>query len=138
MSQPKSLIRFIKLPKILDDCDLVFAQNPHHIPFVIKRVYYIFKADTKLPRGYHAHRQTRQVIFCIQGTIKLTLDDGRKKQTTTLKEPNIGVFIDKMIWHMMQEFKVDTILLVLASKVFNEEDYIRDYGQFKKEANQIR
>lgn len=138
MPQQKSLIHFIKLPKISDDCDLVFAQSPNHIPFIIKRVYYIFKADTKLPRGYHAHRQTRQVIFCIQGTIKLTLDDGRKRQTMTLKEPNIGLFIDKMIWHMMQEFKKDTILLVLASKVFNEEDYIRDYGQFKKEADKIR
>lgn len=134
----KNLIHFIKLPKVLDDCHLIFAQNPNHIPFIIRRVYYIIHANTKLPRGYHAHRQTRQVIFCIQGTIKLTLDDGRKRQTTILKGPNIGVFIDKMIWHMMQEFKENTILLVLASKVFNEEDYIRDYGQFKKEANQIR
>ncbi len=138
MSLQKNLIHFIKLPKILDDCNLISAQSPNHIPFIIKRVYYIFQADTKLPRGYHAHRQTRQVIFCIQGTIKLTLDDGKKRQTTILKEPNIGVIIDKMIWHTMQEFKENTILLVLASKVFNEEDYIRDYGQFKKEADKIR
>ena len=138
MLKQKSLIHFIKLPKIFDDCNLVFAQTPNHIPFIIKRVFYIFQADTKLPRGYHAHRQTRQVIFCIQGTIKLTLDDGKKQQTTILKEPNIGVFIDKMVWHNMQDFKENTILLVLASKVFNEADYIRDYEQFKKKANQIR
>lgn len=137
MPQQKGLMRLIKLPKIFDDCQLVFAQTPDYIPFNIKRVYYIFQADTKLPRGFHAHRQTRQVIFCIQGTIKLTLDDGKKQQTTILKKPNIGVFIDKMVWHKMQDFKENTILLVLTSKVFDEKDYIREYEQFKKEANKI-
>ena len=124
----------INLPKIFDDCYLSFAQTPDHIPFNIQRVYYITKSDPKLPRGYHAHKKTKQVIFCIQGTIKLTLDDGERKRKIILKESHVGVFIDKMIWHEMIDFKKDTILLVLASKVFNEKDYIRDYAQFKKQA----
>ena len=65
MSQQKQL-PLIKLPKIFDDCYLSFAQTPDHIPFTIKRVYYILKSDPKLPRGHHAHKKTRQVIFCIQ------------------------------------------------------------------------
>lgn len=122
----------IELPKILDDCILCFAQTPDHIPFAIKRVYYILNAKTRLPRGFHAHRQTAQVLFCIQGSIKLTLDNGKERKTIILKRPNIGVFINKMIWHEMKNFKKNTILLVLASRNFDEKDYIRNYKKFRK------
>lgn len=135
MPQESKLINLVKIPKIFDDCYLFFAQNPHHIPFKIKRVYFITQASTQLPRGYHVHKKTKQVLFCIQGTIKLTLDNGKKRKSVTLDQPNIGVFIDKMIWHEMEDFKKDTILLVLASRIFDEKDYIRDYEKFKKEAN---
>lgn len=128
----------IKLPKIFDDCYLIFAQTPHHIPFNIKRIYYIIQADPELPRGYHAHKKTKQVIFCIQGNIKLTLDNGKRRRNIVLQEPHIGVLVDKMIWHEMRDFKKDTILLVLASRIFDEKDYIRDYEKFKKRADKIR
>lgn len=124
----------IELPKIFDDCFLIFAQTPDHIPFNIQRVYYITKSDPKLPRGYHAHKKTKQVIFCIQGNLKLVLDNGKKRKKIFLDQPNIGVLIDKMMWHEMTDFKKETILLVLASEVFDEKDYIRDYAQFKKQA----
>lgn len=135
--QDKSLFHLIEIPKIFDDCYLMFAQNPNHIPFPIKRVYYIIQAKTKLARGYHAHRKTKQVIFCIQGAIKLVMDNGNIRKGVFLDQPNIGVFVDKMIWHEMIEFKKSTILLVLASRIFDEKDYIRDYEQFKKKADKI-
>ena len=125
--------QLIELPKILDDCFLYFAQAPDHIPFDIKRVYFITNARIKLSRGYHAHKKTKQVIFCIQGSIKLTLDNGSNRKEIILDQPNIGVLIDQMTWHEMTNFKKDTLLLILASEVFDEKDYIRDYAQFKKQ-----
>ena len=126
--------QLIELPKILDDCFLYFAQAPDHIPFDIKRVYFITNARIKLSRGYHAHKKTKQVIFCIQGSIDLILNNGKSKSKITLDKSHIGVFIDKMIWHEMTKFKRDSIVLVLASEVFDEKDYIRNYAQFKKQA----
>lgn len=137
MPKPDQLIQLVKIPKIFDDCYLYFAQTPDHIPFKIKRVYYIANANPKLPRGLHAHRKTRQIIFCIQGSIKLLLDNGKKKEEILLNKPNIGVVLENMIWHQMHDFRSNTILLVLASAEFSEKDYIRDYEQFKKQVHQI-
>lgn len=134
MQRAKNLIQLIKIPEIFDDCYLYFAQVSDHIPFAIKRVYYITKAQTNLPRGLHAHKKNQQVIFCISGSVKLVLDSGKKREEVTISKPSIGVFIDKMVWHEMLEFKKDTILLVLASEIFDEKDYIRDYEQFKTKA----
>lgn len=137
MPRKSRLIKTVTVPEIVDDCFLYFAQNPNHIPFVVKRVYYIIRANPKLPRGLHAHRKTRQIIFCIQGSIKLTLDDGKIRKEIFLDKPNIGVLLDNMVWHEMIDFKKNTILLVLASEEFNEKDYIRNYEQFKKHVHQV-
>lgn len=126
----KPLVKLITIPKILDECSLVFMQSPHHVPFPIRRVYYILDRKSKLPRGYHAHRKTKQILFCIQGTIKIILDNGINREEVVLKNPEQGVLIDKKIWHEMHNFKKKTILLVLASRHFEVEDYIRDYNQF--------
>ena len=138
MAQNKNLTQAIQIPRIFDDCYLYFAQNPDHIPFGIKRIYFITNAKTKFPRGFHAHRKTQQVLFCIQGSIKLTLDNGHKREQLLLNHPSKGIFINKMVWHEMYNFKKNTILLVLTSRVFNEGDYIRDYEKFKNEADRIR
>lgn len=134
MPQKGSLIQLIKIPKIFDDCILCFAQTPNHIPFNIKRVYTVSKADINLPRGFHAHKKTKQVIFCLSGSIKLILDSGRKREEITLNSPEVGLFIDRMIWHEMLDFKKNTILLVISSTIFDDADYIRDYEQFKTRA----
>lgn len=128
----KKIASFIEIPEIKDDCSLIFAQTPNHIPFEIKRIYFISKATPKLPRGFHAHKKTQQVLFCIQGSIKLLIDDGKNQEEVKLNRPNTALFIDKMIWHQMYDFRKNTILLVLASGVFDEKDYIRDYESFKK------
>lgn len=123
------LIRLIEVSKIWDDCNLVVAEN---LPFEIKRVYWILDANTALPRGFHAHKKTNQVLFCIKGTIKITIDDGKGREEIALNKPNVGIILDKMIWHEMKGFRKDTILLVLASQSFDSGDYIRSYEEFKK------
>lgn len=131
MPQKNSLVKLIKIPKVLDDCILCFAQNPHHIPFKIKRIYTISKAANDLPRGFHAHKKTKQILFCLNGSIKIILDNGKERKEVFLNSPEVGVFIDKMIWHEMLGFKKNTILLVIASTIFDESDYIRNYEHFK-------
>ena len=127
----KRLVKYIKIPPIEDDCLLMFAQFPN-IPFEIKRVYYILQPKPNLPRGFHAHRQTKQVLFCIQGSIKIILDDGKKRKEVILNKPNIGIFLDSLIWHEMYKLDKNTILLIMASKEYDPLDYIRDYKKFLK------
>ena len=127
-----SLVRLITIPKIFDDCYLYFAQNYDHIPFSNKRIYYITQAKRQIGRGFHAHHQTHQVLFCIQGHIKMVLDDGIRREEVILDKPEEGIFLNKMIWHEMHDFQENTILLVLASDVYKPEDYIRDYNEFVK------
>lgn len=125
-----SLIKTVEISKISDDCSLYFAEHPSHIPFAIKRIYYITQAASQIPRGFHAHYQTRQLLFCIQGSIRMIFDDGKKREEVILNAPEIGVLIDKKVWHEMHDFSADTILLVLASAHYDPKDYIRDYQHF--------
>lgn len=136
MTKRKKLTQFIRIPQIIDDCFLFFVQYPHHLPFQIRRVYFITSADPKLPRGYHAHKKTKQVFLCIQGKIKLILDNGKKREQLTLQNPRVGVYIPEMTWHEMHNFQKNTILLILASETFKPQDYIRNYRQFVKLASQ--
>lgn len=122
----KSFVSLVKIPQVKDNCLLFIAQQPH-IPFPIKRVFYITKADTRFSRGFHAHKKTKIVVFCIQGSLRITLDDGKKRKSVILNTPNAGIFIDRMIWHEMDNYQPNTIQLVIASTIFDEKDYIRDY-----------
>lgn len=130
------LIEFITIPKIFDDCLLFFAEHHTHIPFHIRRIYYILKANTKLSRGFHAHFKTKQALFCLSGGIKIVLKDGIRKKSVILDKPDVGIFLDKMIWHEMYDFKKNTIILVLASRKFSAKDYIRDYKKFLEVARE--
>lgn len=124
------LSHIIEIPKIQDEGFLCFAETPKHIPFPIKRFYYIFDADDGAIRGKHAHKETQQILFCLKGSIKLILDNGKEKEEIFLTEPNQGIFLDRMMWHDMVDFKKDTLLLVVANDIYNESDYIRDYETF--------
>ncbi len=132
MPHQKNLVQLIKIPKISDDAFLIFGQTPDHIPFKIQRIYYLIDSDPKLPRGFHAHHKNRQLLFCMRGSIRLVLDDGKRRQEILLDQPEHGLLINPLIWHEMHDFKTDTILLVLASRKFEPADYIRDYEQFLK------
>ena len=127
------LSHIIEVPKILDEGYLCFLEGRRHIPFAIKRVYYIFDVIKNAVRGKHAHKKTKQVIFCIRGSITVILDNGKDKEAITLNKPNQGIFLDTLMWHEIVAFKEGTVLLVVASDLFREEDYIRDYRTYLKE-----
>ncbi|MFH1822296.1 MAG: FdtA/QdtA family cupin domain-containing protein, partial [Patescibacteria group bacterium] len=82
-------------------------------------------------RGKHAHKNLEQVIFCIQGSFSLYLDDGSVQQIIILNKPGVGVFLGKRLWHKMSNFSDHCVLLIFASDYYNESDYIRNYQEFK-------
>lgn len=107
-------------------------------PFAIKRVYYLYYTLADVRRGFHAHKKLQQILVCVTGRCKVLLDDGKIKEIVELSEPNLGLFVDTMVWHEMYDFSSDCVLLVLASDHYKENDYIRQYDEFLesvKEAN---
>ena len=129
-----SLIHWIDFPKIGDDRgNLVALEGNKNIPFSIKRVYYLFDLQSDIPRGFHAHKELIQVAVCVKGRCDILMDDGKSKEIVTLDSPDKGLLIDVMQWHEMRNFSDDCVLLVLASDVYDEADYIRSYEQFQNE-----
>lgn len=129
-----SLIHWIDFPKIGDDRgNLVVLEGNKNIPFSIKRVYYLFDLQSDIPRGFHAHKELIQVAVCVKGHCDILMDNGKNKETVTLVSPDKGLLIDVMQWHEMRNFSDDCVLLVLASDVYDEADYIRSYEQFQNE-----
>ena len=125
--------KIVELKQIVDENDgvLSIAEQLNEIPFEVKRVYYIQGLeDTKSKRGFHAHKQLEQAIFCINGSFKLMIDDGNEKHYFFLNDPNKGVYMGPRLWHTMFEFSKDCIILVLASDYYDESDYIRNYNEF--------
>ena len=129
---PTKLSYIIEVPKVKDEGYLCFIEEENHIPFPIKRVYYIFDVIKNAVRGKHTHKKTKQVIFCIHGSITIILDDGHDKEAITLSKPHMGVYLDTMMWHEMVAFKKGTVLLVLASEKYDAKDYIRSFEEFLK------
>lgn len=131
MAQQKLKIgKLIETPVVTTDGQLCYMQSPTHIPFEIKRIYYIYNVSEGAIRGGHTHKETRQILFCINGSIKIVLDNGKIKEEILLDKPNVGVLLEPGVWHEMQEFKKNTILLVLASAVADANDYVRSYDEF--------
>lgn len=125
--------RLIELPRIVDGKDGVIsvAESSKQIPFDIKRVYYIYGLDSSLSiRGMHAHKELEQVLLCVHGSVVIDLDDGFNKDRVHLDEPNHGIYLGPRLWHVMTGFSEDCVLLVLASDLYKESDYIRDYDAF--------
>ena len=113
------------------DGNLVIAESGRNLPFEIKRVYFIKNlANAKAVRGKHAHKKLHQVIFCINGSFILNLDDGMVKQRILMDEPTLGIRLGPKLWHTMSHFSKDCVILVLANELFDERDYIRDYDEF--------
>lgn len=109
---------------------LVVLESHKQVPFDIKRVFYIFGTDATLPRGKHAHYQTKQYLVAVNGSCNVTLDNGSDSQTYELNSPEKGLFQDAMIWGTMHDFSDDCVLLVLADSYYDEADYIRTYQEF--------
>lgn len=112
---------------------LVAIEGLGNIPFEVKRVYYIYGTTSNAVRGRHAHRNLQQLIFCPVGSCEFTLDDGAERRTVRLQRPNQALYITSNIWREFSGFSHDCVVMVLASEVYNEDDYIRDYEEFLKE-----
>lgn len=126
-----SLVKWTRFPPLGDDRgSLVALESGKTIPFAIKRVYYIFETKAGVSRGFHAHRNLRQVAVCVTGSCRMELDNGMERRSIWLDSPTRGVLIEEMVWREMYDFSPDCVVLVLASEHYDETDYIRDYAEF--------
>lgn len=111
---------------------LVSLEVTNEVPFDIKRVYYIYDTLTDVRRGFHSHKNLKQILICVHGSCKIHLDNGSETAEVVLNKPHEGLFIEHNVWREMYDFSEDAVLLVLASELYDESDYIRDYQEFKK------
>jgi dTDP-4-dehydrorhamnose 3,5-epimerase-like enzyme len=109
---------------------LIAIEAEKSVPFLIRRVYYIFGTKPGVERGFHAHKALNQVAVAVTGSCEMVLDDGETKTTVLLDSSEKGVLIGPGMWRVMKNFSPDCVLLVLADQHYDEADYIRDYDQF--------
>ena len=109
---------------------LIALEQNKNIPFEIKRVYYMFDTKPGVRRGYHAHKCLKQILVCVHGECKILLDNGHEKEIVHLDRPNKGLIVESNMWREMFDFSQDAVLMVLASELYDEEDYIRNYENF--------
>jgi len=128
-----SKCKIIDLPKVSDTRgNLTFVEGNKHIPFEIKRVYYIYDVPGGESRGGHAHKRLQQFIIAASGSFDVILDDGVKRKRFHLNRAYYGLYIPPMIWRELNNFSSGAVCLVLASDLYGEADYIRDYLAFKR------
>lgn len=131
-----SKVNLIDFPYLGDERGgLVALEENNSIPFSIKRVYYIFDTQAGMSRGFHAHKKLQQIAVCIKGSCKILLDDGNNREEVLLDSPRKGVLIGDLVWREMHDFSSDCVLLVLANELYDENDYIRDYKEFREVVN---
>ena len=124
-------IKKIKFPTYTNETGtLSFFESERHIPFDIRRVYYIYDVQGNSRRGFHAHRDLQQVLFCIHGSCKLLLANGTEQVNVLLDDPAEGLLLENPIWREMYDFSPGAVLLVMASEYYDEADYIRNYDEF--------
>jgi len=123
--------KMLDLPRFSDPRgSLTFIENRNHIPFDIKRIYYLYNVPFGFERGDHAHRDLQQLIVAISGNFDVLLDDGKFKKWFHLACPYQGLYVCPMIWRQLTNFSPGAVCLVLASRLFDEKDYYRDYDEF--------
>lgn len=122
----------IKTIPTVDSGELSFFETNHDIPFDIKRMYYISKVPEGVRRGFHAHKELKQLLFCPYGRIQLILENKNGREEIELSDPSIGVIIDQPTWREMLWLEKNSVLCVAASDFYKIEDYIRDYEEFLK------
>jgi len=121
----------VHFPKIQNRAgNITPIQNNIEAPFAIKRVYYLYDVPGGESRGAHAHKALEQLIIAASGSFDVTIDDGKNKKTVSLNRPNYGLHLKPGMWRELSNFSSGSICLVLASLLYNESDYIRDYEDF--------
>ena len=109
---------------------LIALEENKDIPFQIRRVYYMYDTVSGVTRGYHAHKSLEQILICIHGSCKIRLDNGRESVIVPLDRPDEGLYVSNNMWREMFDFSPDAVLMVLASELYDESDYIRNYDEF--------
>jgi len=112
--------------------NLSFIEGNNHIPFAIKRIYYLYDVPSGATRGGHAHKTLNEVIIALSGSFDVMLDDGAKIKRVFLNRPHYGLHIPPGLWRELENFSSNSVALALASNIYDEDDYIRNYDVFKK------
>ena len=124
--------KIIELPVIKEPRgNLSFVEANKHIPFGIERVYYLYDVPGGAERGGHAHKELQQLIIAISGSFDIHLDDGVSKKTIHMNRSYRGLYVCPMIWREINNFSSNAVCLVLASTLYDENDYYRSYADFK-------
>lgn len=127
----------IELPKILDERgNLSFIEQNNQVPFTIKRAYWIYDVPGGECRGAHGYRENQEFVVALSGSFDVVIDNGKETRTFHLNRSYYGLYIPKKMWRMMENFSTNSLALVLSSTVYDENDYIYDYEQFKEEVTQ--
>jgi hypothetical protein len=128
--------KIVNLPRIQDPRgNLTFIENSRHVPFDMKRVYYLYDVPGGAERGGHAHKALHQLIVAMSGSFDVIIDDGKEKKQFHLNRSYFGLYICPMIWRTIDNFSSGSVCLVLASELYDESDYYRDYADFSHDVN---
>ena len=126
-------VKIIDLPKITDQRgNLTFVEGGMHIPFDIKRVYYLYDVPGGSERGGHAHKELKQLIIAMSGSFDVVLDDGNEKKRFHLNRSYYGLYVPIMLWRELDNFSSGAVCMVLASNHYDEKDYFREYSDYLK------
>lgn len=126
-------VKIVELPKITDQRgNLTFVEGGNHIPFDIKRVYYLYDVPGGAERGGHAHKELQQLIIAMSGSFDVVLDDGSEKKRFHLNRSYYGLYVPTMLWRELDNFSSGAVCMVLASNKYDEADYYRDYDEYLK------
>lgn len=126
-------VKIIDFPTIADlRGNLSFIEESNHIPFLIKRVYYLYDVPSGATRGGHAHKNLEEIIIALSGSFDVVLDTGVEKKKFFLNRPFYGLYIPPCLWRELENFSSNSVALALTSDLYNEKDYVRDYEVFKK------
>jgi dTDP-4-dehydrorhamnose 3,5-epimerase-like enzyme len=127
--------KVVELPKIADPRgNLTFVEGGRHIPFEIKRIFYLYDVPGGETRAGHALRKCHQFIIALSGSFDLILDDGTRKERYHLNRSYYGLYVPPLIWREIENFSTNSVCLVMASEFYNEDDYFREYPDFIKVA----
>lgn len=124
------VVKYVFQPHGDERGQLVALEELKDIPFKIKRVYYMYDTLPGVTRGYHAHKSLEQILICIHGSCKIRLKNGVEEKVIPLEKPYEGLYISNNMWREMFDFSEDAVLMVLASELYDESDYIRDYDEY--------